>query len=227
MKHLYVVLFMVLLTACGWLAILSQTPMDLNNAHAKKGEPGGSIVSSDDKISTKGISRESLVNFKIKGRIKKIEDGDTIVLIGANKMKFKIRFSDMDTPEIKHKAFTRPCKKIPARLGQPGGQAALSALEELISVKDRVTAECYEVDIYGRPVCHIFKDKMNVNLEMIKNGWGWLPKEENWIRDPMSAELENEAKTQKKGAWGLPNQVSPKIWRKEKWEKEKCDCAAK
>ena len=62
---------------------------------------------------------------------------------------------------------------IPA--GQPGGQEATSALEALISVNDSVTAECYEVDVYGRPVCHIFKDKMNVNLEMIKNGWGWLP----------------------------------------------------
>ena len=98
MKHLYVGLFMVLLTACGWLAILSQTPMDLNNAHAKKGETGGSIVFSDDKISAKGISRESLVNFTIKGRIKKIADGDTIVLIGANNVKLKVRFSDMDTP---------------------------------------------------------------------------------------------------------------------------------
>ena len=227
MKHLYVGLFMVLLTACGWLAISSQTPMDLNNAHAKKGETGGSIVFSDDKISAKGISRESLVNFTIKGRIKKIADGDTIVLIGANDVNLRVRFSDMDTPEIKHEAFTRPCKKIPARPGQPGGQEALSALEELISVEDSVTAECYEVDVYGRLVCHIFKDKMNVNLEMIKNGWGWLPEKKHWIRDPMSVELENEAKTKRKGAWGLPDQVSPKKWRKEKWEKEKCDCAAK
>lgn len=199
----------------------------LNNAHAKKEEIGGSIVFSDDKISAKGISRESLVNFTIKGRIKKIEDGDTIVLIGANDAKFKVRFSDMDAPEIKHKAFTRPCKKIPSRPGQPGGQEALSALEELISVKDRVTAECYEVDFYGRPVCHIFKGKMNVNLEMIRNGWGWLPEKKHWIRDPMSVELENEAKTQRKGAWGLPDQVSPKKWRKEIWEEEKCVCAAK
>ena len=227
MKHLHVVLFMVLLTTCGGLAISFLTPREANNAHADEAETNGHIVFNDDKISAKGISRESLVNFTIKGRLKEIKDGDTVILIGANDVKFKIRLSDMDAPEIEHKALTRPCKKIPSQPGQPGGEEAPSALEKLISVQDRVTAECYEVDRYGRPVCHLFKDKMNVNLEMIKNGWGWLPEKKHWIRDPMSYKFQNEAKTQGKGVWGLPDQVSPKKWRKEKWKKEQCVCAAK
>ena len=227
MKHLYVVLLMVLLTACGWLTILSRTSIEVDNAHADGGKRDGSIVLNDDRISAKGISRESLVNFTIKGRIKEIMDGDTVKLIGANDVEFKIRFSDMDAPEIEHEAFTPQCKKIPFRRGQPGGKEALSALEELVSVNDSVTAECYELGRYGRPVCHIFKGKMNVNLKMIRNGWGWLPEKKRWIRDPMSVKLESEAKTQRKGAWGLPDQVSPKKWRKEIWEEEKCVCAAK
>jgi endonuclease YncB( thermonuclease family) len=172
-----------------------------------------------------GVSRESVVNFKIEATIKNIDDGDTITLTGRNLAQFIIRLSDIDTPEIEHKKFTPyscSCKTIPFRPGQQGGKAATEALKKIISIGDSVSAECYEIDIYGRIVCHIFKDDININLEMIKNGWGWLPQNKAWIRDPNSYKAEELAKQEKKGAWGLPGQVSPRQWRIDCWKNGKC-----
>ena len=181
-------------------------------------------------------SRRSLVNFMLAATIKGIADGDTVTLEDANKTRFKIRLSDMDTPEIEHAEFTPrgcKCKTIPFRPGQPGGKAATEALKNLVSVGDSVAAECYEIDRYGRMVCHIFKGKTNINLEMIKNGWGWLPRDKGddfktaWIRDPASYDAESLAKQKALGAWGLPGQVSPARWRTDCWNDGKCERAEK
>jgi micrococcal nuclease len=171
-------------------------------------------------------ARAALVNFSITAPVVAIEDGDTVTLEGKSKARFIVRFSDIDTPEVSHKAFTpRDCKcnPIPFRPGQPGGKRAKAVLETLVSVGDTVTAECYEMDQYGRAVCHIFKGSTNLNLEQIKSGWGWLPSKAEWVRDPDSKPAEDGARAAKLGAWGLPNQVSPAEWRKSCWIDGKCD----
>ena len=181
------------------------------------------------KAPVKGTSRESLVNFKIEATVKSIGDGDTLTLIGKNQAEFIIRMSDIDTPEVEHDEFTPyscSCKTIPFRPGQRGGKDATEALKELVTIGDHVSAECYEIDIYGRIVCHVFNNGVNLNLEMIKNGWGWLPNNNAWIRDPQSYKEESLAEEGKKGAWGLPGQVSPKKWRTDCWKNGKCNQAA-
>ncbi|WP_424946433.1 thermonuclease family protein [Candidatus Spongiihabitans sp.] len=187
-------------------------------------------ISSED-TSPDDSSRQSLVNFVLAATIKNIADGDSVTLEGAHKARFKIRLSDMDTPEIEHTEFTPrgcKCKTIPFRPGQPGGKAATEALKNLVSVGDAVVAECYEIDWYGRMVCHIFKGRTNINLEMIKNGWGWLPRDEQlnaisaWIRDPASYDAEAFAKQKALGAWGLSGQASPRQWRTDCWNEGKC-----
>lgn len=85
------------------------------------------------------------------------------------------------------------------RPGQPGGRAATEALLQLVSVGDEVRVECYEPDVYGRFACHVFKGTVNLNLEQIKSGWGWLPSKAIWVRDPESKKAEDEAA--KRGAW--------------------------
>ncbi|SMN00381.1 SNase-like nuclease [uncultured Candidatus Thioglobus sp.] len=182
-------------------------------------------------------ARQSQVNFVLAATIKKIADGDTVILEGVNKKRFVIRVSDMDTPEIEHAEFTprscKDCKPVPFRPGQPGGKAATEALKNLLSVGDAVAVECYELDIYGRMVCHIFKGDTNINLEMIKNGWGWLPRDKHsnfkteWIREPASYGAERLAKQKSLGAWGLSGQVSPARWRKDCWNNGQCEGAEK
>jgi micrococcal nuclease len=172
--------------------------------------------------------RASAVNFTLTATVSAMEDGDTVTLEGNNKARFVIRFSDIDTPEVAHKAFTPrdcQCKPIPFRPGQPGGKSAKQSLEALVAVGDKVTAECYEMDQYGRAVCHVFKAGVNLNLEQIKRGWGWLPSKAEWVRDPQSEPAEVAARKAKLGAWALPNQVSPAEWRKDCWIDGKCDGA--
>jgi endonuclease YncB( thermonuclease family) len=165
-------------------------------------------------------SRESLVNFVLNGTVHKIEDGDTITIQGVQN-KFRVRFSDMDTPEVSHEAWTPPdckCAPIPYRPGQPGGQSARKSLLEILSIGDAVRAECYEMDQYGRSVCHVFKQNTNVNLEQIRRGWGWLATKSAWIRDTKESKAAAaEAQASSRGAWALPGQVHPDEWRKQCW----------
>ena len=197
---------------------------------------GATVVFAQELTEFAPLERQSLVNFMLDATIKHITDGDTVTLEGEKKTHFTIRLSDMDAPEIEHAEFTPrgcACKTIPFRPGQPGGKAATEALKNLVSVGDSVAAECYEIDRYGRMVCHIFKGKTNINLELIKNGWGWLPRDKGddfktaWIRDPASYDAERLAKQKALGAWGLPGQASPARWRTDCWNDGKCEGAEK
>lgn len=158
-------------------------------------------------------TRESKVAFSISGTIVNIEDGDTVTLKHSNGKSFGIRMSDMDTPETSHGA---------QRPGQPGGQAAKKSLAEFVAVGDAANVECYAIESYGRAVCHLFVKGVNLNLEQIKRGWGWLPKTVGWIRDPDSKAAEAEAKAAKRGAWGLPDQMTPADWRTKCWKESTC-----
>jgi endonuclease YncB( thermonuclease family) len=86
--------------------------------------------------STAPAKREDSVNFQIAGKVRSITDGDTIALTGRRNVRFVIRLSDLDTPEISHHAFTpRDCKcgPVPFRPGQTGGQMATEALQNLLA----------------------------------------------------------------------------------------------
>ena len=181
----------------------------------------GTAVTAED-------TRKSKINFVLDALVRKVSDGDTVLLDGNNGAIFTIRMSDFDTPETSHKSRTDKdcaCNSSPFREGQPGGRAATEALREILSIGDKVSAQCYEVDRYGRAVCHIFKDATNVNLEMIKNGWGRLPGNDNWIRDPNSKPAAEVAEMSKIGAWALDGQISPAQWRTDCWKSNMCDGA--
>lgn len=172
--------------------------------------------------------REDSVNYRITGTVRAIPDGDTITLTGKRNARFAIRLSDMDTPETSHSPFTpRDCKcaPVPFRPGQTGGRQATEALQSLIAIGDEVVAECYEIDDYGRSVCHVFKGDTNVNLEMIRMGWGWLPERRAWIRDEASARAEQAARGAGLGAWGLAGQLAPPSWRDRCWRHGSCEGA--
>ena len=149
-------------------------------------------------------------------------------MTGRRNARFVIRLSDLDTPETSHQAFTpRDCKcaPVPFRPGQAGGKQATEELQNLLAVGEDVSAECYELDDYGRSICHVFKCSTNINLEMIRRGWGWLPERREWIRDEASLAAEQAAKSAGLGACGLAGQLSPAIWRRECWRNGDCNGA--
>lgn len=210
-----IIFFMLLLAAVSGCVKAPTAPADDTAAIAATGGVG-----------TAGGDRRAQVLFEIEGRVQSVEDGDTIGIQTAAGVRSTVRFSDIDTPETYHGAFTpsncNGCDPIPERLGQPGGQAARDSLLKFISTGDQVRAECYERDQYDRVVCHVFRGTINLNLEQVRRGWGWLPDNDLWVRDPESKPAEQGARAARLGAWGLSGQVSPAEWRRACWRDGHC-----
>jgi endonuclease YncB( thermonuclease family) len=109
------------------------------------------------------------------GTITKVSDGDTVHFLPAGMALsastiLKVRMMTEDTPEL----------HLPA----PGGmysqgwwaEKATDVLADLIPVGSRVKLLDYGKDVYGRTLGRIFRktDGLDVNREMIANGWGSL-----------------------------------------------------
>lgn len=169
-------------------------------------------------------ARERAVNFTVAGTVAVVEDGDTLTLVALNDARFVVRLSDLDTPEVSHRG--GPDRGCPGRVladrpGQPRGRAARASLESLASGR-QVRAECYEIDRFGRPVCHVFAGDVNVNLAQIERGWGMLPDRADWVRDPASRPAEAQARARGAGAWAVPAPVHPAVWRERCWGQGDC-----
>ncbi len=207
--------FIVLLAAGPGCVQAPTAPADDTAAIAAAGGRG-----------TAGGDRRAQVLFEIEGQVQSVEDGDTIRIQTAAGVRSTIRFSDIDTPETSHGAYTpvncNQCDPTPLRPGQPGGQRARNSLLEFISIGDQVRAECYEKDPYERSVCHVFRGAINLNLEQVRRGWGWLPDNDLWVRDPESRTAEQTARAARLGAWGLAGQVTPAEWRRACWREGHC-----
>ncbi len=90
------------------------------------------------------------------GKVVKIADGDTLTLL-VNEQQLKIRLSDIDTPERK----------------QPFGTKAKEALSELAFGKQARVVEVTK-DRYGRIVGRVYMDGVDVNRELVAQGFAWV-----------------------------------------------------
>jgi len=81
--------------------------------------------------------------------------------------------------------------------GQPYGEESTKELKKLILGQD-VAIEIRDRDKYGREVCVIRKDGLDVNREMIKKGVAWAYRK--YLKPPYASEYidaESDAR-----AWG-------------------------
>jgi micrococcal nuclease len=171
-----------------------------------------STVPGPQVIAAAADSRAAKVTFSFTGRIIAVSDGDTLVVADQSDST-TIRMSDMDAPEVSHGA---------SRPGQRFGRAAEASLKSMASVGSDARAECYERDQYQRAVCTVFVAFRNLNLEQIERGWGMLPDNPGWMRDPRSDPAQAQAKQQRRGVWQDPDPQSPASWRHLCWEKHRC-----
>ena len=133
----------------------------------------------------------------LSGRVVKVADGDTIQVLVNGKAE-KIRLAGIDCPEKK----------------QPFGQAATRYTLKLAAQKI-VTVQVETTDRYGRKVAEVFlPEGQSLNRELVRSGYAW------WFRkystDQSIGELENEARTARRGLWADSNPVAPWEWRKVK-----------
>lgn len=125
-----------------------------------------------------------------------VHDGDTITVLTADKERVRIRLEGIDAPE----------------LGQPFGKESKKVLSDLIFGK-LVIVHDKGPDIYKRTLGRVICGPVDVNLEMVRQGFAW------WFRR-YSNELalitaENEAKQNQRGLWADKEPVPPWLWRKQ------------
>ncbi len=134
------------------------------------------------------------------GKVVGISDGDTLTLLvpdGASFKQVKVRLGEIDTPERK----------------QPYGTRAQQTLSEL-AYNQQARVVVQDTDRYGRTVGRVYVGTVDVNAEMVKQGAAWVYRQ--YLKDQSLLALEAEAKTAKRGLWGLPEaeRCPPWDWRK-------------
>ena len=138
----------------------------------------------------------------------KIIDGDTVRINDK-----KIRLEGIDAPEIKQKC-KKPFLKISATIGfqlNKNYSCGATAKEKLIDKIDNSKIKCISSskDRYKRFLATCYKDKINLNKWMVRNGYALAYKRysKDYVRD------EEYAKENKLGVWeGFF--IMPEKWRK-------------
>jgi micrococcal nuclease len=130
-----------------------------------------------------------------KAEVIRVLDGDTIEVFHDNKPE-RIRLYGIDCPEK----------------GQAFGQKAKQATSSLLFGKE-VRIDSHGRDKHRRTLGTVFDGNLNVNQELVKEGWCW------WFRkfvpkDQTLREFEQAAKDAKKGLWADPNPMPPWLYRR-------------
>lgn len=140
----------------------------------------------------------NLLSAEIRGLVVGVSDGDTItVLDDMDKGRFRIRLYGIDAPEKK----------------QDFGQKAKQYLSSRLFRKS-VVIRYKEIDRYGRIVGKVYLGHIEINLEMLKNGYAWHYKNYDNSKEYSLAEL--NAKRKGIGLWSMKNPIPPWTFRKKK-----------
>ena len=137
------------------------------------------------------------------GTVVGVADGDTLTLLDAGKNSHRIRIDGIDAPERT----------------QPYGQRARQSLADLAHGRS-ARAECPKLDRYGRAVCRVLVDGVDVGLEQVRRGFAW-----HYVKyaheQPAQARLayaqaEERARTQGVGLWAVAAPMAPWDYRRER-----------
>ena len=162
------------------------------------------------------LAQAETIQCKVVG----VTDGDTITCLTDQKKQIKVRLYQIDAPESH----------------QPYGQKAKQELSSMIFNKN-VAIENHGQDRYKRTLGTIYSKELrgkclpsgkcirgvwqdiDVNLELIKQGYAWYYPFTK--KNPEYQQAEQEARAAKRGLWADKNPVAPWEWRKN-IEREGC-----
>lgn len=137
-------------------------------------------------------SIDSLYAEPITGKVVSVADGDTIT-ISENGTERKIRFYGIDCPEG----------------DQQFGQQATKFTSALVSGR-KIEIKKMDTDRYGRTVAILYADGVNLNEQIVAQGYGWMYRQyckESFCQDWL--QLESAAKASGKGLWADTNPTPP------------------
>lgn len=126
-----------------------------------------------------------------------VTDGDTLTArCDGVQEQVKVRLAEIDAPEKK----------------QPFGIKSKQALSEMCFQR---TAELRVVDRdrYGRTVARIKCDGVDANAEQVRLGMAWVY--DKYVRDAGLYQLQDEARTSRRGLWADSAPVPPWKFRKQ------------
>lgn len=174
------------------LAITSTAQADI---YQWKDEGGQTHFSDKPHVDAKILSFDTGHSYY---QIKRIYDGDTILLSNGN----KVRFLGINTPEIG--------RYKPA---QAGGKEAKQWLKKALKDKKvRLEQDIEKRDKYGRLLAHVFtEDKRHLNLELIKQGLATVsifPPNIKYTHDFLKAE--QQAEEDQLGIWQREEYIAKK-----------------
>lgn len=131
------------------------------------------------------------------GKVVKVSDGDTISVMHRGRAQ-RVRLHGIDAPE-KRQAFGNSAKKFASDL-----------------IFGRVvTVQVVDVDRYGRIVGEvILPDGRSLNRELVKAGLAWWYRK--YSKNKSLGELEEDARSARRGLWIDPNPIPPWEFRKKK-----------
>lgn len=133
----------------------------------------------------------------ITGKVVRISDGDTFVLLTANNKQVKIRLYGVDAPE-KSQDFGTVSREYLGKL--------LQDMEIVVLSKGK--------DKFGRVIGLVSAGSVNVNEAMLKAGLVWHFKK--YDANPAWASFEQKARAQRIGLWIQPNAIPPWEFRDQK-----------
>jgi endonuclease YncB( thermonuclease family) len=135
------------------------------------------------------------------GRTLKIFDGDSFIMRTAGGEEIEVRLFGIDAPER----------------SQPWSRKSRQALVGMLRGHG-IDTDAVTVDTYGRTVAVVYRrtDGLNINQEMIRQGHAWVYR--RYTDDPVLIRLEEEARADGRGLWGLPEaeRIPPWQWRRER-----------
>ena len=142
------------------------------------------------------------------GRVVRVTDGDTIVVLDAGNAQHKIRLTGIDAPER----------------GQAYGTKSKEHLSDSVAGKF-VVVEYEKRDRYEQILGKVLLSGDDVNLEQVRAGLAWHYKKyqgEQTVADRVRySDAEMDARRHERGLWGDPSPVPPWDYRKAQREQKK------
>ena len=137
--------------------------------------------------------------FPLQGTITRVIDGDSIDMFVAGVGSTQVRLLGIDAPEY----------------DQEFGAESENALSWFMW--SFVDAHCTGVDVFGRYLCEIFVDDLNLNLWQVEHGRAWWYERFQEQQSPAARVLYSVAEASARrfglGLWASPNPIAPWDWR--------------
>jgi endonuclease YncB( thermonuclease family) len=133
---------------------------------------------------------------QLHGKVVGVADGDTLTLLDDSRKQHRVRLDAIDAPER----------------SQPFGQRARQSLASLAHGREAV-ADCPKTDRYGRAVCRVTVDGVDVGLEQVRRGLAWHYVRYAHEQSPQSrldyARAEQQARSERAGLWSYRDPTPP------------------